>query len=600
MISYIVPTLYLIVVPILYDPSTLLRAMTLIIIPSLMVLFTPKKALRLNLPSISIFLLILIYLTSYFKNNQNYADFLHGTYGRNFGILSLIGLALIFILGSSSQSKDIRIFVISLKILAFLSMLYAVIQLLGLDPIQWEKSTGYILTLGNINFSGAFLAILSNLFLYQIGKSNRNIKYVNLFFYLLISILCILNGSLQSIIILLINLLVYYLITYSITFKKISLNTLTKIRKKLITGILLVVMVLLLVNNTNTNIFANIIKWGNIEARLRYWVTGLKIFEDNWIFGVGIEGTQKYIGQYRQISDVKTDGVFVYSDKLHNVFLDHLASGGVFAGVMYAVFIFLVFRRILVLKKHTLNRVDKQVYFLLSAIWIGYFLQSLISPDHLVLAALGYLSAGFLFSIPIKNYPRGNEKTHIKNLVDKIESIRFVTPLKVFATICIFVSFFTYSKSIKQDFATKQYISGKGSVDGNLKLILSEWPNSKLLEEVGILEIKKPIDDCAVIRRISSSLLQINNRNSNGWYLETICYEQAGNLSSAKKAIDMAVLFDPLNPVYLISRGIIEYNTGEFGELSLTIDQIRNINPDQYYLNELNGLLENSIPRGEK
>ena len=557
--------------------------MVLIIIPSLMVLFIQKKELRLNLPSISIFLLILIYLISYFKNNQNYADFLHGTYGRNFGILSLIGLALIFILGSSSQSKDKRTFLTSLKILTFLSMFYAVIQLIGLDPIQWEKSTGFILTLGNINFSGALLAILSNFFLYQMEKSKRNTKYINLTFFLLISILCILNGSFQSLIILLINLLVYYLIIYNTNFKKVTLDTITKMRKKLIIGILMVVMVSILVSNTNT--VANVIKWGNVEARLRYWRTGFKIFEDNWIFGVGIEGIQKYMGQYRQISDVKIDGVFVYSDKLHNVFLDHLVSGGVFAGVMYALFILLVFRRILVLKKQTLNKEHRQ---------------SLVSPDHLVLAALGYLSAGFLFSIPISRYPHGNEKTYLKNLVGRIEGVRLITPLKVFATVCIFVSLFTYSKSIKQDFATKQYISGEGSVDGNLKLILSEWPNSKLLEEVGILEIKKPIDDCVAIRKISASLLKINNRNSNGWYLETICYEQAGNLNSAKKAIDMAVLFDPLNPVYLISRGIIEYNTGQFKELSLTIDEIRSINPDQNYLNELSGLLENTIQHGKK
>jgi len=599
MISYIVPILYLIVIPTLYDPSTLLRALMLIIIPSLMVLFSQKKELRLNLPSISIFLLVLIYLISYVKNNQNYAGFLHGTYGRNFGILSLIGLAFTYILGSTSQSKDIRIFIISLKILTFLSMLYAVIQLLGLDPIQWEEYTSFILTLGNINFSGAFLAILSNLFLYQIRKSNRNIKYLNLFFYLLIVLLCLLNSSLQSIIILLINLFVFYLIIYNATLKKITQSTLTNIKKKSVITTLILFTASLIVINTNVNFFTNLSKLGNTDARLRFWITGLKIFEDNWLYGVGIEGTQNYIGQYRQISDVRGEGAFAYSDKLHNVFLDHLVSGGVFAGGIYAVFTFLIFKRILILKKQTLNEEHKQMYFLLSAIWIGYFFQSLISPDHLVLAALGYLSAGFLFSIPISTYPQRNVKKYFKNLVEKIESIRFSTPLKVFATICIFISFITYSKAIKQDIAMKQYVLSGSLSDSNLELILSEWPNPRLLEEVGILEIKKPKDDCFIIRKISSSLLKIDNRNPNGWYLETICHEQAGNLSSAKKAIDMAILFDPLNPVYLISRGVLEYNTGQIEDLSLTIDQIRRVNPDQYYLNELSSLLENSIQNRE-
>lgn len=589
MLSLIVPITFLTVIPVLYDPTTLPRSLIIAVIPAILILLGPAKVLVINLASLMLSLLIFIYFLSYLINKQNYANFLHGSYGRNFGILTLFGLFFIFVISSSSNAAGFKYWVVSLRITVLISIVYALAQLFNFDPINWEKFSGFTLTLGNPNFSGAFLAILSNIFLYNC-VTKKKYKTINILMYCITLLLCYLNGSLQSLIIIGINLLLYFLFYLSprtqLKFQSFFSRINTKIYKYLtfLTASLIILVVYLL------DAFTYLNKLGNMESRLRYWRAGVEIFKDYWAFGVGIEGVQRFIGQYRQISDVNIEGIFIYSDRLHNVALDHLVSGGVFAGITYSIFISLVFYRIYILHRKDLKLEERSKLFLLSSVWTGYFFQSMISPDHLILSALGYLSAGLLFTIPVSSQIQTNKK-YENNIMDNgLPNLKKTAIIKSTALICVVISVITYTKAINVDYAANQYLSGRDRENIFINRILNEWPNSQILEEVGISEIKKPVDNCALIKEISSRIISISHRNSNGWYLKTVCDEKSGNLNEALGSINKAIKFDPLNPVYLVSRGVLEYNTGQIRNLKATIDQIKSINPDQYYLKELENL----------
>jgi len=589
MLSLIVPIMFLSVIPVLYDPTTLPRSLIIAIIPAILILLRPAKVLKTNLASLMLGLLIFIYFLSYFINKQNYANFLHGSYGRNFGILTLFGLFFIFVISSSSNGTGFKYWVITLRITVLISIIYALVQLLNFDPINWQKFSGFTLTLGNPNFSGAFMAILSNIFLYH-SIIRKKYKIINFLMYCLTLFLCYLNGSLQSLIIIVINLMLYYLFYFNPTNQVKFQSFLPRINTRLYKYLTIIPASLLILVVYLLDAFTYFSKLGNMESRLRYWRAGVEIFKDHWTFGIGIEGVQRFIGQYRQISDVNIEGIFIYSDRLHNVALDHLVSGGVFAGITYSIFISLVFYRIYILHRADLKLEERSKLFLLGSVWTGYFFQSMISPDHLILSALGYLSAGLLFTIPASSQMQTNKKYKININGKKLLNLNKTLIMKSTALICIVISVITYTKAINVDYAANQYLSGSDRENIFLNRILNEWPNSQILEEVGISEIKKPVDNCVLIKEISSRIISISYRNSNGWYLKTVCDEKSGNLNEALESISEAIKFDPLNPVYLVSRGVLEYNTGQIRNLKATIDQIKRINPNQSYLKELETL----------
>jgi hypothetical protein len=587
--------MFLSVATVLYDPVSIPRALIIIIVPSILILFGSGGQFKRNHASTMLILLILAYFVSFLLTKQNFAQFLHGSYGRNFGILTLIGLFFIFVISISANTKDFKNFILSLKILSGLSISYAVIQLLKLDPLDWEKHTGFILTLGNPNFSGALLAILSNLFLYQIIALRGKSRIVNVIFYCISIYLCYLNGSLQAWVIVAINLILFF--KFFFTMKNVSRtsNFLIKFHNhlnKLLVSIAFLTLTFIVVF---PNILDYLNRLGNVESRFRYWSAGFRIFKDNWIFGVGIENVQAYIGQYRKISDVTEEGLFIYSDRLHNVLLDHLVSGGLLAGIIYLIFIFLVFKQIFILRRGQLSSDDKNKYFLVSSIWIGYFFQSLVSPDHIILATLGYISAGLLFTIPINSIKWNNKDNEHKRNINELFSFKSSSFLKITALLCIIVSSITYTRALHLDYTARQYFIGEGQENSNLDMILTSWPNIQILDEVGVNEVKKPDRDCALLNKISARMININFRYSNSWYFKTVCDEKSGNLNGAIESIDNAILYDPLNPVYLVSRGVLEYKTDQLEKLERTITEVKSISPNQFFLNELEDLLLKKI-----
>jgi Flp pilus assembly protein TadD len=212
----------------------------------------------------------------------------------------------------------------------------------------------------------------------------------------------------------------------------------------------------------------------------------------------------------------------------------------------------------------------------------------MISPDHLILSALGYLSAGLLFTIPANSLMQTNKKYETKTNGRKLPNLNKILIMKSTAMICIVISVITYTKAINVDYATNQYFLGRDRENIFLNRILNEWPNSQILEEVGISEIRKPVDNCVLIKEISSRIISISYRNSNGWYLKTVCDENSGNLNEALESISKAIKFDPINPSYLVGKAKLEIAAARLADAKATIAKITEVDPTNAELPALN------------
>ena len=117
-----------------------------------------------------------------------------------------------------------------------------------------------------------------------------------------------------------------------------------------------------------------------------------RIWQHNPIFGVGIDNFQSQATILRDKKLMIQEGVFTVPDRSHNVILDHFANGGLFAGVLWIIFVILISKRAISLIKNS----NEKNEILPSIVWFGYLFQSLISVDHLAITLLGFISAGLI------------------------------------------------------------------------------------------------------------------------------------------------------------------------------------------------------------
>ena len=107
------------------------------------------------------------------------------------------------------------------------------------------------------------------------------------------------------------------------------------------------------------------------------------------IFGVGLDGYGSWYRRARTPQALITTGVDTTTNAAHNVYIDIFASGGFPLLFLYSVLNVFVIRSIIRLFKH--SRVFDVTGVLLSAVWICYQAQSIISINQIGLAIWGWI-----------------------------------------------------------------------------------------------------------------------------------------------------------------------------------------------------------------
>lgn len=372
----------------------LFRSAVLAIIPVLIVAIKPINFRKYNFILILFSLIILVYIVSWKVNNQSYANFLFGAYNRNLGILSMIGLFLITILSAEYFTLKSINLVNSMYNLLFLMILYAILQYTGLDPITWEPGAGKGSMLGNINFASALFGMLSPIPLVRSISSKGFLRWFHTIVYAITIYFIIRTGSSQGFIIL-VTLFLFVLII-----KRHLILSLSKSWKNtlllLITSFVLFILQQIF---TKSNYLLNIIdRAGQVDERLEHWKFGVRVFLNHPFTGVGIENIARYAGEYRS-QEIRNWGKYILPDKSHNVFIDFFATGGIIVGVCWLLFNLITLKaiiRLLIVPRKS-DQLDETL--ILACVWIGYFLQSLISTDSLLLITCGMMAAGTLIGL---------------------------------------------------------------------------------------------------------------------------------------------------------------------------------------------------------
>jgi O-antigen ligase len=396
MIFWLIPITSIAVSPMLNDATTLLRSGLIAIIPLISILLKPLEIRKYKFVLVTLIIIQCSFIISWQINKQEDYIFLFGAYGRNSGFLSLTGLFIIIFLFANQIKSNEEKFVKTLYITICLGQLYGLIQYLNLDPLDWaEDSFNVPLTLGNPNFSSAFLGMTSLVPLYYFKKNHKKIKYLHLSAYLVSGFLILQTNSSQGFV-----LYVFSTIIFALTESRRLLRKYIKIILLSLASSLGILIIFISTSLLSLNRFANsILNDLNMPDRLNHWEVSWRMFLDNLWLGTGLGDQQKYSASYLTLDEAKKWGSYLQPDKAHSVPLDYFVTGGIFAGLSYLFFIILIFYYLYKLSKESYSMGELQEITVIGICWAAYILQTLFSPSHIFLDLLGFALAGSILGL---------------------------------------------------------------------------------------------------------------------------------------------------------------------------------------------------------
>jgi tetratricopeptide (TPR) repeat protein len=325
-----------------------------------------------------------------------------------------------------------------------------------------------------------------------------------------------------------------------------------------------------------------LINEGNLLPRMDYWRTGLEIWKDQPITGIGFGNFQQYAAMYRSPSQEIRDGIFLIPDNAHNVLINHLATGGTIAGIAWVVFSVYVFKVIFDLSK-LLDAKEKRVQLAtLAGIWVGYTIQSLISTDQIVLTIIGYSTAGYLVNMKVQAErglspaPKGTSSIMVAQ--------------KTAGVLMLFFVLIFFSNKLMADRDVKLILEEKITQADKILEVVERQSTANAVELIGIKKFQTE-NSCSAINPISDRMLLLDDRSSRAWYFKTICYNISGETQKSLDSISSALKYDPINLVYLFEKAKLEIIVGNTDSATELVSTIKKIDPNFPELGQIEAYL---------
>jgi O-antigen ligase len=581
MVFLLIPLQFILIVPFLNEPINLPRSALLALWVGVLCI---KNPLSVRLKSKQqLFLLAIpgLYLISGIANHQNLILMLIGNYNRNFGVVTLLAIAILVIYLSNAKTKTKEFLLFGILPITVITILYSFIQLRNLDPVIWSESDRVVLTLGNSNYAAALLGVLAIVPIYGI-ITFRSTYYKILSFIVLCLILWsgLRTQAYQFRVLTLSSILVFITIYYWPKIQKIPF-----VLRSIFFGLLSFAVITFITMNRS-----ELISRTNFTDRISQQKMGLRMFLDHPIFGVGVDQFWRFVPQYLRSEDIQINGFLVVPDKTHNLVIDHLAMGGILVGISFVAF--LIYSFLLVFK---LNKLDSELFnrgefALLSGIWMTYVVHLFISTDNIVMMTLSFTCFGLIshdYYRLVKDKPK--EKGKPRKAKNSGKTVTQFVALAAFLSI-VLLNF----NALSHDAKIKKILNNQIQSGDEVVQIVKSFPNPKTSEQV-IVYLLNNIQNCPVAITVMDDLLVVDNRSGQGWFFKAFCSDAGNDQKTALVYINKALEFQPLNTNYWEAKFRLEVRLKDFLSAQNSLNKIREIEPNSIRLNDLDALLSSSI-----
>ena len=546
----------LVVLPPIMDPINLPKLWTLVICTGVSIFTFLNSNIQVVLKKNRSTLLICAFFTTSLLiaalfSSGSLHRIMIGVWGRNNGLLTYACFLILFLI-VSLQNSDLpsKFLIKSLVILGFILGIYGFFQSLGLDPIPWDNpNKELLLTLGNSNFGSSILAVTTLATLVSALDSGTTKKRRNLLlgFFLFQFGIIIAARPIQGIIMVVIGSAIIIGFNWSYSQRR-NLQIASRYWWSVQTILgACAVFALFGMGPMQALLAANI---SSLKDRYYHWVAAINMFQENFLFGVGLDSFGDKYRLYREIEAIQSRGTAMFgTNNAHNTFLQLGATGGIFLLATYlSLILFTIWRAVIALKRSP----DRKLVSGLFAIWLVLQLQSLISIDQIGVAVWSWIIGGCLVGISNANIEKSNNQNHRKmpNTIElRRKPILLAIPL-IFSFVAGFALLPTVSNDLNIRQKIIQLVNSRDSTQAlqNANSLYGEALSSPE-PALGIVAIEYLLQSGA--NNLALSLAQNNVKkfpNSfEAWHALAACYETLGQKQNAIDPREVSIRLDPLN-----------------------------------------------------
>jgi len=497
---------------------------------------------------IAIGLFLIATFISVFSSKNPVERGLYGSFGRNTGFLTYFSLVIFLLIVSrfnneKSFKKVIKFFVVA----SVLNVIYSIAAYNGYDLFTWANPYDSVLgTFGNPNFIGAFMGMFATVLFVQLFSNLSSPRHLIL---LLTSIaltiyVILLTNALQGVLVAAFGFL------FSLYFYLRSSSRFSRFSSIYLLAVLLGGLVVLL-GIIQKGPLASVLYKPSVTFRGEYWRTGINMWMDNPLFGVGIDSYGQYYRTYRSMSSTVAPGMETTTDAAHNVYIDVLAGTGIFGFLGYVFLTIIILAS--ALKFIKLFRNFDPVFYSLFLGWCSYQLQSLVSINQIGLAIWGWVLGGAVIGysrMAITNQQKSTDsdgvvKPRAKGKV-KIDGELLDASLLLKSTICLVIGFLLALPPFMKDVSMRNFLTGKGTPEELIQLV-KEWPrDSNRMSRTYVILAQN--DKGLEARELAAYTTTIFPNDYSSWY----ALYQIAQLDTPERAAYKAKLheIDPYNPAY--------------------------------------------------
>jgi O-antigen ligase len=530
----------------LFD-SIMLPKFLILVIGSLMVLYLNFNSFlnmihKFKIPAILSSIYLSSILITGISNKQSLYEVLVGSFARYNGMLSAFSLIILFLVVTNSRENTFLI-VTSLVSLGYVFVFFGLLEVMGLNLTnQITRDTFIKLTIGNSNFASivlvmTFIATFAKILFAKTSYILRLVLILSLFSHLF---LIFNTKAMQG----------YITCAVSILFLTGARLMKSSKRFNIEIGYFIwfaipTIGVLTLIDVIYKGPISKVINFNSLIDRFYVWKAALAMGKEHLLTGVGVDSFNLWFGEYMQKETTGDLGPVESYDSAHNIFMQYFATGGLFLFVSYSLITFFVLYCVYKLIK--LKQFNDYSITLI-CIWFIFQLQSLVSPENIVISTWLWIISGALVS---EYY----SKVKLQKATDKVSSRNSAYgKLSIYVMLIAFILFIL--PTLKAEYRVNQIIK-KSYVLQSKDIRLASLEISSLTLPLMYPELK--VFGVAVLLKFqdSSGALSLARdctnkfpRFTRGWAMLATVYEQSGNKALALSAWEMASTLDPLNSSY--------------------------------------------------
>jgi O-antigen ligase len=475
------------------------------------------------------------------NSNSPLVQNIFGSYGRNTGLVAYLSFVCIF-LGAlmMRQVESFERLLQGLFIAGVVNLIYCAWVLAFGDFIGWTNPYGNILGLfGNPDFISAFLGIFASSLLAVIVQRELKISYriIGLFSVLLAIFEIKKSHAIQGLVVTAAGFAVVGFFLVRSFFK-------SKAYLYFYSAGVGILGILAVMGTLQKGPFSFVYK-RSVSLRGTYWHTGITMGLKHPFTGVGMDSYGDWYRRARPpIALVDTPGIGTVSNASHNVILDFFAYGG--WPLLLSYLAIAGFAIVAIIKVIGRRKTYDATFVALTAGWICYELQSIISINQIGLAIWGWVLAGALIAYEIATRDSQSVSPAVSHLrKSKKNSSQFISP-RLLAGIGAIVGVLITAPPMSADAKFKSALDSKSANAVESSLIPSFYNfNDSYKYGIAVQTFAASnLPDLAL--KYARAAVKFNPDYFSAWYqlynLQTSTNEEKATAISNMKRLD------PLNP----------------------------------------------------